>query len=107
MPNGSRHVPWARPMASRKSAAVSSSQWTEGLLCTAGDCAHTSEAQRALIETSSDLCTCPPPLIGCQLYTLHVCSADTTAAGSRPAPRVPHVSPSDEDNRGRSPGTAS
>src|SRR5438093_1307058 len=55
MPNGSRHVPCARAMASRNSAADSSSQWTESLLCGEGDCAHTVEAQRALMERSRDL----------------------------------------------------
>src|SRR5881396_2498338 len=55
MPNGSRHVPCARAMASRKSAAVSSSQCTESLLCAESDCAHTIEAQSALMESSSDL----------------------------------------------------
>src|SRR3989454_2454542 len=55
MPNGSRQVPCARPMASRNSAAVSSSQWTETLLCGEGDCAHTSEAQSALMESTSVL----------------------------------------------------
>src|SRR2546421_11833413 len=50
MPNGSRQVPCARLMASRNSAAVSSSQWTETLLCGEGDCAHTSEAQSARSE---------------------------------------------------------
>src|SRR2546426_8604360 len=55
MPNGSRQVPCARLMASRNSAAVSSSQWTETLLCGEGDCAHTSEAQSALMESTSVL----------------------------------------------------
>src|SRR5437667_11048 len=36
IPNGSRHVPCARAMASRNSAAVSSSQCTDGLLCADG-----------------------------------------------------------------------
>src|SRR2546427_13241424 len=60
MPNGRRHVPCARAIASLKSAAVSSSQWTDGLFCGEGDCAQTSEAHRALMENSHDLCTCPP-----------------------------------------------
>src|SRR6267378_5714226 len=75
MPNGSRHVPCPRAMASRKSAAVSSSQCTEGLLCAdggdggdgagedAGDCAHTIEAQSAWMESSSDLYKCPPAMV--------------------------------------------
>src|SRR2546425_9446939 len=79
MPNGSRHVPCARAMASRKSAAVSSSQCTEGLLCAegcnaagedAGDCAHTIEAQSAWMESSSDLYKCPPAMGLNRLYTL-------------------------------------
>src|SRR5713226_3103529 len=69
MPNGSRHVPCARAMASRNSAAASSSQCTESLLCAdgcegagedAGDCPHTIEAQSALMESSSDLYKGPP-----------------------------------------------
>src|SRR5713101_826453 len=59
MPNGSRHVPCARPMASRNSLALSSSQCTDNLFW-AGDCAHANEAPRALMETSSVLYTCPP-----------------------------------------------
>src|SRR6266699_3135259 len=56
MPNGSRHVPCARPMASRKSAAVSSSQCTESLLC-GGDCDHRTEAQNRFKATRNDLDT--------------------------------------------------
>src|SRR3989454_6390807 len=59
MPNGSRHVPCARPMASRNSPALNSSQCTDNLFW-AGDCAHAIEAPRALMETSSVLYTCPP-----------------------------------------------
>src|SRR5437763_7613210 len=62
MPNGSRQVPCARAMASLKSAAVSSSQCTEGLLCAAGDCAQRIEEQSAFIESSSDLYKCPPAM---------------------------------------------
>src|SRR5947199_10317773 len=61
MPNGSRHVPCARAMASRKSAAASSSQCTESLLCAeGGDCVHALEAQSALMEGGSDVYKCPP-----------------------------------------------
>src|SRR2546426_945547 len=66
MPNGSRHAPCARAMASRKSAAVSSSQCTDSLLCAGageGDCAHTIEAQSVVMESSSDLYTCPPAMV--------------------------------------------
>src|SRR5204862_5372591 len=62
IPNGSRQVPCARAMASLKSAAVSSSQCTEGLLCAAGDCAQRIEAQSALMASSSDLYKCPPAM---------------------------------------------
>src|SRR2546427_2941232 len=64
IPNGSRHVPCARAMASLKSAAVSSSQCTESLLCAGGgdgagedvgDCAHTIEAHSAVMESSTGL----------------------------------------------------
>src|SRR3989442_8030767 len=72
IPNGSRHVPCARAMASRKSAAVSSSQCTESLLCAdggdaagedAGDCAHTIAVQSVLMESSSDLYKGPPAMV--------------------------------------------
>src|SRR3989442_593471 len=59
MPNGSRQVPCARAMPSRKSAAVSSSQCTESLFC-AGDCAHRAAALSTLMESSSGRYTCPP-----------------------------------------------
>src|SRR3989441_12074088 len=51
MPNGSRHVPCARAMPSRKSAAVSSSQWTESLVC---------EALSTWMARSNDVYTSPP-----------------------------------------------
>src|SRR5260370_381133 len=79
MPNGSRHVPCARPVASRKSAAVSSSQCPERLLCVdgcvgvgaaAGACAHTMEAQNALMENSSVLCTDSSSMGGPRAITL-------------------------------------
>src|SRR5437667_11742567 len=79
MPNGSRHVPCARPMASRKSAAVSSSQCTDSLFCVdgcdgagaaAGACAHTMEAQSALMESSSVLCTGSSSMRGPRALTL-------------------------------------
>src|SRR5437867_276271 len=79
MPNGSRHVPCARVMASRNSAAVSSSQCTESLLCAdgcdgagedAGDCAHKMEAQRALMESSSVLCKGSSNMRGPRVLTL-------------------------------------
>src|SRR5712691_3529124 len=66
IPNGSRDVPCARAIASRKSADVSSSQLTESMFCgdwggeEAGDCAHMIETKSALTETKSDLYTCPP-----------------------------------------------
>src|SRR6266851_907705 len=59
MPKGSRHVPRARPMASRNSAALSSSQCTDSLVCGDGGdgaCAPTTEAHRALMESSRVLC---------------------------------------------------
>src|SRR5882762_2766203 len=55
MPKGSRHVPRARPMASRNSAALSSSQCTDSLVWGDGGdgaCAHTMEAQKALMDSS-------------------------------------------------------
>src|SRR2546428_985032 len=79
MPNGSRHVPCARVMASRNSAAVSSSQCTEGLSCVddgdgagaaAGACAHTMEAQSALMESNSVLCTGSSNMRGPRALTL-------------------------------------
>src|SRR5260370_21804509 len=79
MPNGSRHVPCARPMASRKSAAVSSSQCTERLLCVdgcvgvgagVGACAHKMEAENALMENSSVLCTDSSSMGGPRAITL-------------------------------------
>src|SRR6266496_2719575 len=60
MPKGSRHVPCARVMASRKSAAVSSSQCTESLLGADGDCADMVDAKSAVIESSDDVRTCSP-----------------------------------------------
>src|SRR5438067_3430419 len=70
MPKGSRQVPWARAMASLKSAAVSSSQWTDGLFCGEGDCARMVETQSTLRESSNDWRTCPPLLVlGPQLST--------------------------------------
>src|SRR5437867_526328 len=59
MPNGSRHVTCARTIASRKSAAVNSSQCTESLLC-GGDCDHRIEAQNRFKATRNDLDTGPP-----------------------------------------------
>src|SRR5256885_9695691 len=59
MPNGSRHVPWARAMPSLNSAADSSSQCTESLGA-AGDCAHNIEALSTLRDSSNDLDTYPP-----------------------------------------------
>src|SRR5213594_1302437 len=64
MPNGSRQVPCARAMPPVKSAAVISSQCTDSLLCAdscegagedVGDCAHMTEAQSALMESTSVL----------------------------------------------------
>src|SRR4029077_8673054 len=46
------HVPWARPTASRNSAALSSSQCTDSLVCGAGDCATKTETLRTLMESS-------------------------------------------------------
>src|SRR2546427_7071315 len=60
MPIGSRHVVCARVMASRNSAADSSSQCTDSLLCTAGDCAEPVAAQRMLMPSNKDLYTCSP-----------------------------------------------
>src|SRR5712691_8344633 len=51
MPNGSRHVPCARAMPSRKSAAVSSSQRTESMFC---------EALSTWMARSNDVYTSPP-----------------------------------------------
>src|ERR1041384_318406 len=59
IPNGSRHVPCARLMASRKSAADSSSQCTESLVG-AGDCATTTAADKRFKATRIDLDTRPP-----------------------------------------------
>src|SRR6059036_309180 len=62
MPNGKRHVPCARAMPSRNSAADSSSQCTESLGC-AGDCAHaidTIGAPSTLMDSSNDLYKGPP-----------------------------------------------
>src|SRR6266702_271306 len=79
MPNGSTHVPCARVMASRNSAAVSSSQCTESLSCVddgdgagaaAGACAHTMEAQSALMESNSVLCTGSSSMRGPRALTL-------------------------------------
>src|SRR2546425_8046634 len=60
MPIGSRHVVCARVMASRNSAADSSSQCTDSLLCTADDCAEPVEAQSMLMLSNKDLYTCSP-----------------------------------------------
>ena len=40
MPKGNRQVPWDCWMAERKSAAVSSSQWTDNLACDQPDWAQ-------------------------------------------------------------------
>src|SRR5437867_5601407 len=59
MPNGRRQVPCAREMPSRNSAADSSSQCTDNLFCGGGGdgaCAHTMDAQKALMESSRVLC---------------------------------------------------
>src|SRR5205085_354317 len=60
MPKGSKHVPCARVMASRKSAAVSSSQWTESRPGATGDCAHAVDAKSTAMGSNDDLRTCPP-----------------------------------------------
>src|SRR5690349_16078850 len=46
MPNGNRHVPCASCIPARKSSAVSSSQWTESLVCAVAVAAHTSASER-------------------------------------------------------------
>jgi hypothetical protein len=66
---GSRHVPCARFMASRKSAAVSSSQRTESRPGAAGVCAPVVEtiealdATRRAMESRDDRCMGSPLLV--------------------------------------------
>src|SRR5579859_4005408 len=72
MPKGNRHVPCARAMPSLKSAAVNSSQCTESLVCGAGCCAPSDEAQKTLMESRSDLRTFPP-LVAAQFALQKIC----------------------------------
>src|SRR6266516_2121855 len=63
MPNGSRQGPCERAIATLISAAVSSVQRTDGLICGEGDCARMVEAQSTQMDSSNDWRTCPPQLV--------------------------------------------
>src|SRR5689334_1618307 len=69
MPIGSRQVPCARVMASRKSAAVNSSQWTESGRA-AGACANALDANSTDMTSDDDLRTDPPLLVCDRLYQI-------------------------------------
>src|SRR6266581_659914 len=79
MPNGSRQVPCARAMPSLKSAAVSSSQWTESFAC---------EALSTWMASSMDVYTNPPREAGEGSDKWNTASARRQrGSGAPPAPR--------------------